>query len=194
MNARLNSPEMRWTLAKVVIAFAIVLVIRDVHAADAFDGVKCGGLVANALVGKHLDNGPVAATESKHADLGLKHEGSEDVSESLTYEAWTVCGGSYHLLVRGDVIRAVVRADHSRSEPAFLGTCEAGGTPTPYQVFAILQGFGPGSSDHASHDAKTLMHAKTAWKIDESKARFVEMSAGQLLCSRQGVATVDGGP
>ena len=185
---------MRRTLAKAVVAFVIVVAIRDVHARDAFDDVKCGGLVPNALVGKHLDNGPVEATEKKHADLGLKHEGSEEVSDSLNYEAWTVCGGSYHLLVRGDVIRGVVRADHSRSEPAFLGTCEAGGTPTSYPVFAILQGFGPGSSDHASADPKTLMHAKTAWRIDAAKARFVAISAGELMCPREGVATADGGP
>jgi hypothetical protein len=194
VNARLNSSETRWTLAKVVISFAIVLTIRDVHARDAFDDVKCGGLIANALVGKHLDNGPVEVTEKKHADLGLKHEGSEDVSDSLTYEAWTVCGGSYHLLVRGDVIRGVVRADHSRSEPAFLGTCEASGTPTSYQVFAILQGSSSESGAHASPGDETLMSVRTAWRIDESRARFVEMSPSQVMCSRHGISTVDGGP
>lgn len=194
MNIRFNSSQMRWAVAQVVIALATGLAIRDVHARDAFDDVKCGGLVANALVGKHLDNGPVAATEKKHADLGLKHEGSDDVSDALTYEAWTVCGGSYHLLVRGDAIRGVVRADHSRSTPAFLGTCEVNGSPTAYQVFAILKTPDPASSGHASPDDKTSMPAETAWRIDESSAKFVPMSPSGLMCPRQGISTVDGGP
>lgn len=185
---------MRSALAKVVIGVAVVLAIRDVHARDAFDDVKCGGLVANALVGKHLGNGPVAATEKKHADLGLKHEGSDEISDSLTYEAWTLCGGSYHLLVRGDVIRGVVRADHSRSAPAFLGTCEANGSPTSYQVFAILKTPDTASSGHASPDDKTLMPAETAWRIDESSAKFIQTSPSGLMCPRQGTSTVDGGP
>jgi hypothetical protein len=185
---------MNWTMTRLVIAFAIALTIREVHARDAFDDVKCGGLIANALVGKHLENGPVSATERKHADLGLKHEGSDDVSDSVTYEAWTVCGGSYHLLVRGDVIRGVVRADHSRSAPAFLGICDASGSPTSYQVLAILKTPDAASGGHASPDDKTSMPAETAWRIDESNAKFVPMSPSGLMCPRQGVSTADGGP
>lgn len=185
---------MHRTLSKLVVGFAIALAMGDGYAHDAFEDVKCGGLVANALVGKYLGNGPVEATEKKHADLGLKHEGSDDISDSLTYEAWTVCGGSYHLLVRSDVIRGVVRADHSRSAPAFLGTCEANGSPTSYQVFAILKNSGAASSGHASPDDETLMPAETAWRIDESNAKFVQMSPDGLMCSKQGVSTTDGGP
>jgi hypothetical protein len=195
MNARSEEIEMNpMTIAKLFVAFAIAVAMGDVHARDAFDDVKCGGLAANALVGRHLDNGPVEATEKKHVDVGLKHEGSEDVSDSLTYEAWTVCGGSYHLLVRGDVIRSVVRADHSRGAPAFLGTCEADGSPTSYQVFAILDGSHTEAGGHISANDKTQLPARTAWRIDESKARFVETSASHLMCSRQGISTADGGP
>ncbi len=194
MYARLISSEMRWLPAKVVIALSIALAISDAGARDVFDDVKCGGLVANALVGKHLDNGPVAVTEKKHADLGLRHEGSDDISDSLTYEAWTVCGGSYHLLVRGDVIRAVVRADHSRSAPAFLGTCEADGSPTSYQLFAILKNPGAASSAPAPAGDKTSMPAETAWRIDEANAKFVPTSPSGLMCPRQGISTADGGP
>jgi hypothetical protein len=185
---------MRRILSKLVFGFAIAVVMGNGYARDAFDDVKCAGLVANALVGKHLDNGPVEATEKKHADLGLKHEGSDEVSDSLTYEAWTVCGGSYHLLVRGDVIRGVVRADHSRSAPAFLGTCEANGSPTSYQVLAILKASDAASSGHASADDKTSLAAETAWRIDESSAKFVQMSPSGLMCPRQGISTADGGP
>jgi len=187
------------TLSKLVVVFAIALAMGNGYAHDAFEDVKCGGfvanaLVANALVGKRLDNKPVEAIEKKHADLGLKHEGSEEISDSLTYEAWTVCGRSYHLLVRGDVIRGVVRADHSRTAPAFLGACEANGSPTSYQVFAILKPSDAASARHASPDDKTLMPAESAWRIDESSAKFVQMSPSGLMCPRQGVSTVDGGP
>ena len=160
MNVRSTSSEMRSAVAKVVIGVAVVLAIRDVHAGDAFDDVKCGGLVANALVGKHLGNGPVEATEKKHADLGLKHEGSDEISDSLTYEAWTLCGGSYHLLVRGDVIRGVVRADHSRAAPAFIGECKVDGKPMSV-VFAILKPSSP-VVGHAAENDHTLIPARRA--------------------------------
>lgn len=181
-------------LPKLIVAFAVAFLMGEGYAHDAFDDVNCGGLVANALVGKHLDNGPVEATEKKHADLGLKHEGSDDISDSLTYEAWTVCGGSYHLLVRSDVIHGVVRADHSKSAPAFVGTCESNGSPTAYPVFAILKAADATSGGHTSPNDKTSLPAETAWQIDEANAKFVRMNPSGLVCPKQGISTVDGGP
>jgi len=178
------------TMTKLVAAFAFVLAGQHAQANDAFDVVKCSADVGAALLGKHLDNGAVAAIEKKHSALGLKHEGSDDVSDALSYENWTICGGSYHFLVKGDVIRSVVRADHSRNAPAFLGRCKLDGAPTSYAVFAVLKA---PDSGHASAGESSLP-AQNAWRIDEAKAQFVPMSAAGLVCPRDGISTADGGP
>ncbi|HEY6985696.1 MAG TPA: hypothetical protein VH375_06425, partial [Rhodanobacteraceae bacterium] len=172
---------------------AVTAAIDCAHATDAFDAVQCGTDFSTALVGKRIDNGPVAVAEKKHAKIGLKHEGSEDVSDTLIYEAWTICGNSYHLLVRDDVIRAALRADHSRSAPAFVGTCQANGSPTSYPVFAILKAPESGAAGNASSADNTLMPAQSAWRIDESNGQFVAMDASHLKCARDGISTADGG-
>jgi hypothetical protein len=93
-----------------------------------------------------------------------------------------ICGGSYHLLERGGVVRDAVRADHSKAAPSFLGTCKADGAETNDQVFAILE----------AGDAQSLQ-AKSAWRIDESTVRFIPVDTKGMRCPRSGIATVDGG-
>jgi hypothetical protein len=179
--------------AKLIVALAMVLTLRGVQARDAFDAVKCDGDVVAALSGKHLSEGSDDALEKKHASIGLKVEGGEIISDDLNYAAWTMCGGSFHVLERGNVIRNVVRADHSRSAPAFLGQCELSGKPMSGLVFAVLK---PSNADdgHASAHDHTLMPAARAWRIDEKNARFVETSADGMMCPRDGVSTADGRP
>jgi hypothetical protein len=168
-----------WLLVALLVGATVA------HAGDAFDGLRCDVDVAKALAGKHVANGPVEAIQKRHASLGLKHEGSEELSDSLDYEAWTICGGTYHLIVRKDVIADAVRADHSKAAPAFLGTCEEGGAAVKGEMLAILK---PG-------DAKAeKWPATAAWHIDTPHARFVATSAEKLICPRDGIDTSDGGP
>ena len=173
-------------MSKSWVALALLAGAVAAHAGDAFDGLKCDADIGKALVGKQIANGPVVATEKRHAALGLKHEGSEELDDPLFYEAWTICGGTYHLIVRKDVVADAVRADHSKAAPAFLGTCDEGGTPTKTEVLAILK---PAGAPNGA-----ALPATTAWRIDEKQARFVTMSPDKLLCPRDGIATVDGGP
>lgn len=179
--------------AKLIVALAMVSTLRGVQASDAFDAVKCDGDVVAAVSGKHLGKESDDALETKHVGISLKAEGGEIISDDLNYAAWTMCGGSFHVLERGNIIRSVVRADHSRSAPAFLGQCELSGKPMSGLVFAILK---PSSIDdaHASARDHTLMPAVRAWRIDEKNARFVETSADGMMCPRDGVSTADGGP
>ena len=130
--------------SKYWFVFALSASASAAHAGDAFDGLQCGGDVGKTLAGKHIGNGSVAALEKRHAAIGLKHEGSEELAHSLDYEAWTICGSTYHFIVRKDVVADVVRADHSKTAPAFLGTCDENGAPTKYEVLAILK---PDSAD-----------------------------------------------
>jgi hypothetical protein len=167
------------------VALALLACAATAHAGDAFDRLTCDADVAKSLVGRRIANEPVEAIEKRHTALGLKHEGSGELPKSLDYEAWTICGGTYHFLVRKNVVADIVRADHSKAAPAFLGTCEEGGIATKNEVLAILK---PGDA------AEDKLPAASAWRIDEARGHFVAMSVDKLMCPRDGIATVDGGP
>jgi hypothetical protein len=170
------------TLRALSLAASLIATSPIASAGDAFDAVKCDGDVAKALVGGRIGDEPVAAIEKRHAAIGLKDEGGDDISDSVSYQSWAICGGSYHLLEKGGVVRDAVRADHSRAAPSFLGTCKAGGIETKGQVLAVLEA---GEADSLA--------AKSAWRIDESAVKFVAMDPKGLTCPRAGIATADGG-
>jgi hypothetical protein len=169
------------TLRALAMAASLIAAAETASAKDAFDAVKCDGDVAKALVGGKIGEEPVAAIEKRHAAIGLKDEGGDEISDSVFYQSWTICGGSYHMLEKGGVVRDVVRADHSKAAPSFVGTCKAGGAEQKDQVLAVLE----------AGDAESLP-AKSAWRIDESKAKFVAMDTKGLTCPRSGIATTDG--
>jgi hypothetical protein len=184
-------------VANVLVAVVLLTAARYGAAHDAFDAVKCNADVAKALVGKKLANARIAEIEKAHAAIGLKNEGGDQITDSVTMQAWTICGGSYHLLERDDVIRDVLHADHSPRTPAYLGPCEADGSTTPYLVFAILDAPDDAANArpaHASPSDKTALHASAAWRIDEKDARFVPVGTKGLTCQRGGITTAEGGP
>lgn len=177
----------------VVVVAVLIASARCVLAHDAFDAVHCDGDVGKALIGKSLGNERVATLEKGHSGIGLRNEGGEEISDSVFYQSWTICGATYHLLERNGVVGDALHADHSKGNPSFIGTCKVEGAPTPYPVFAILV---PAQADakHASPRDATMLHASSAWKIDESHAKFVRMDTTGLMCPLDGVATADGGP
>lgn len=167
-------------------ALALMASAGAAQAGDAFDALKCDSDIAKAVVGKKIPNEPVVGIEKRHAALGLKHEGSEEIDAPLFYEAWTICGSTYHVLLKNDVIKDAVKADHSKAAPAFLGSCNENGTPTEHEVLAILK---PTGADQANR-----LPAAIAWRIDYSRERFVPIEGPRLMCPHEGIATADGGP
>jgi hypothetical protein len=164
-------------------------------AADEFDGLKCGTDIPKALIGKRDSNGSVAATEKRHADLGLKNLGGDEISDNLFLASWQVCGHEYELLVntKTSLIRDVLPFPaHSAAAPMFIGTCQAGGKEVT-DVVAVLKN----SAGYKARDeklAKTMLPASAAWKIDPAKEKFVEQSTQGFACALGGVVTADGGP
>ena len=183
-------------MRNTIILIAVLMILAGrCNAKDAFDSIHCGDDIAKALIGKASPDGPVAAIEKKHGSLGLADEGGEEVSDSVSYTAWKICGHSYHLLDSGGKIRDVVLADHSRQHPGFLGSCEKAGQPTPFLVFGILDAAAmPESTGHVAPNDKTLLAAVSAWQIDEARPAFVKLETEKLKCPVSGISTLDGGP
>jgi hypothetical protein len=163
---------------------AMVIATGSAAIADEFQTVKCGGEIPKAMIGQRSPNERVVVTEKKYQALGLKHLGSDQISDSLSSMDWRICGAEYTALVTNGRVGDVIPVPpHSKQSPAFTGTCQLKGKDLPDIIFAIL---------NRSKDAENLP-ALNAWKIDQEAAKFVRISTEGLLCPKSGIYTVDGG-
>jgi len=179
-----------------VIVFLLMMVCGKVWALDEFQGIKCGADIANSLVGKRDSNERVAVIEERHKDLGLKNLGGTEISDRLFLASWQICGSEYELLVntKNGLIRDVLAFPlHSATSPMFIGTCQTAGKETPETVVAVLNN-SSGYNAREEKLAKTMLKATAAWKIDQTKEKFVKQSTENLGCPLGGIVTLDGGP
>jgi hypothetical protein len=172
----------------VILSFALLFFFHSAFAgSDGFSAIRCGGDdVAKALIGKKMSNERIVVLEKRHADIGLKHLGADEISDRLNCISWLVCGSEFMLLEDDTTCRDVLKVPaHSKKSPLFLGMCEMNGKETKTIVVAIL--------DAATESGAATLPAKIAWKIDEKKAKFVSLSTEGLRCPRSGIITLDGG-
>jgi hypothetical protein len=176
---------------------SLLMFVRPAQAQDAFSSIRCGATISNTLIGKVMPQGRVVDIEIRHQELGLKDVGASEISSSLTFESWTICGNEYALLVdRREVVRDVLLLpEHSRRRPRFLGSCEIAARKMPGAILAVLDNISPleGERHYALADS-TLLPAISAWRIDEERLRFVKISSANVRCPRNGISTIDGGP
>ena len=163
-----------------------LLVSNAFGGSDAFDSVKCGSDIPKALTGKRMFNQRVADLEKKHADLGLKDLGGDEISEHLSTTSWLICGSEFLLLEDESFVQDVLKVPpHSKTSPLFIGTCEKNGKESKDILVAIL--------DNEKETRASALTAKVAWKIDQKKMKFVSVPVEGLRCPRTGVNTSDGG-
>jgi hypothetical protein len=177
--------------------FATLTLSSPARAQDAFASVRCGSDISRALIGKKSPRGPVAATERKHRDIGLKGEGASQISDTLFYIGWTLCGREYAFIEgKNDRIRDVIPfPPHSRQSPGFFGSCTIGGKSLSDAVLAILANPAPLPADrHYAFNDSTSLNATSAWRVDDKQARFVALHEAKIECPRNSIFTVDGGP
>jgi hypothetical protein len=168
-------------------------------AKDGFEAVRCGGDVRSALLGKWISNEPVVQTEKRHAALGLKDLGGDEITDTLNSVTWLICGKEYAVITDArDVVRDVlVFPPHSRRAPAFSGgVCQRNGKELSGEIMGVLdtRGAKDTESAHYSPQDKTLLPVTVAWRVDEKTGKFVPLPAAGLLCPRSGIDTADGGP
>jgi hypothetical protein len=163
-----------------------LLVTSAFGESDGFSGIQCGSDIPKALIGKRMSNERVVDLEKRHADLGLKDLGADEISDRLSCISWLICGSEYMLLEDELFVRDVIKVPpHSKTAPLFIGSCELNGKEGKDIVVAILD-------NEKATDAGTLS-AKVAWKIDQKKMKFVSVPVEGLRCPRSGVTTSDGG-
>jgi hypothetical protein len=170
----------------ILLLVLALLVTNAFGGSDAFDGVKCGSDIPKALTGKRMSDQRVADLEKRHADLGLKDLGGDEISEHLSTTSWLICGSEYLLLEDESFVQDVLKVPpHSKTSPLFIGLCEMNGKESKDILVAILD-------NEKATDASALS-AKVAWKIDQKKMKFVSVPAEDLRCPRSGVNTSDSG-
>jgi hypothetical protein len=162
------------------------LVTNAFGGSDAFNGVQCGSDIPKALTGKRMSNQRVADLEKRHADLGLKDLGGDEISEHLSSTLWLICGSEYLLLEDESFVRDVLKVPpHSKTSPFFIGSCELNGKESKDILVAILD-------NEKATDASALS-ARVAWKIDQKQMKFISVPVEGLRCPRSGVNTSDSG-
>ena len=171
----------------VILLFVTGLLVTNAFGgSDAFDGVKCGSDIPKALTGKRMSNQRVADLEKKHAELGLKDLGGDEISEHLSCTSWLICGSEFMLLEDESFVRDVLNVpQHSKTSPLFIGSCELNGKESKDILVAILD-------NEKATDASALS-AKIAWKIDQKKMKFISVPVEGLRFPRTGVNTSDSG-
>src|SRR5215831_2400092 len=179
-----------------LILFLLIIVGGKAWALDEFEGIKCGADIPKSLLGKRSSNERVAVLEDRHKDLGLKDLGGTEISDRLFLASWKICGSEYELLVntKTGLIRDVLLFPaHSATSPMLIGPCQADGKEIPGTIVAVLNN-GAGYSARDGKLAKTMLKATAAWRIDETKEKFVKQPTDNLGCPLGGIVTLDGGP
>jgi hypothetical protein len=183
-----------------LLASALPLLVGSAASArDGFEAVRCGPDVRSALLGKWMRNEPLVQTEERHAALGLKDLGGDEIADSLNSATWRICGKEYAVTTDSrDIVRDVLPfPPHSRTAPAFSGgVCQANGKGLSGEIMGVLDNRGAkdAGSSHYSPQDKTLLPVTAAWRVDEKTGKFIPLPATGLLCSRSAIANADGGP
>jgi hypothetical protein len=176
-----------------VIIFFLVIVCGNAWARDEFDGIKCGADIPKSLIGKRSPKERVVVYETRHKDLGLKDLGAEEISDRLALVSWLICGSRYEVLVntKSGFVRDVLPIPHhSAISPESIGPCQVNGKEIPEEVVALLDN----SAGYNAQDAKlaeTMLKPSAAWKIDETKEKFVKQSTENLGCPLGYVVALD---
>ena len=179
-----------------LILLLLIVVCGEARALDEFEGTRCEADIPKSLVGKRDRNERVVVLEKQDRELGLRGLGSEEISDRLFLVSWRICGSEYELLVntKSGLIRDVLPfPTHSTTSPMFIGTCQADGKEIPEAVVAVLNN-SAGYNARDGKQAKIMLKATAAWKIDESNEKFAKQSTENLECPLGGTVTLDGGP
>ena len=167
------------------LAAAIWFACGQAALGDAFKNVKCDADIRKALIGQSSENERIAVTEGKYRSLGLKHLGADEKSNQLSSINWLICGKEYIMLVdRKGLVRDVIEfPPHSKTSPAYSGSCKLNGEELPDIFEAVL------NAKVAGDELPVL----SAWKVDLDAAKFIKAPTAGLRCPRSGIYTVDGG-
>jgi len=170
-----------------VLLLITAFLVTNASGSDGFEDVKCGSDIPKALIGKRTSHEPVVVLEKRHADLGLKDLGGDEISDRLGSISWLICGSEYLVLEDRSIVRDVIKIPrHSKTSPMFMGMCEVSGKESKDIVVAILD-------NEKETDAK-MLPAKVAWKIDQKKMKFIGIPVEGLRCPRDnGVISEDSG-
>jgi hypothetical protein len=176
-----------------LLAFAALVTVTSAQAGDGFEAVKCGGDVRAALVGKKMDNAPAMQTEKRHADIGLKDMGGDELNDNLSSVSWNICGKEYFTVVAsGGAIRdALELPHHTHTAPHFTSLgCKINGKPDADLVVGVYDNtkvFKPETDND-------LLPATSAWTINQKTGKMAPLAVAGLKCPRIDIISSDSDP
>jgi hypothetical protein len=172
-----------------LLALGLVAAGGAAQAKDGFESVQCNSDVRAALIGKKMNDDSVSQLEQRHAGIGLKDLGGDEVSDDLNSVSWKICGKEYFVVQGTDnVVRDVLAFPaHSRAAPQFSSAgCQVSGKPDTSVIVGVLD-------NAATTKGAALLPATAAWRIDEKTGKLSAVPVAGLKCPRSDIITADGG-
>jgi hypothetical protein len=176
-----------------LLALAALTATTGAQAGDGFEAVHCGADVRAALVGKKMDNSPAMQAEKRHADIGLKDMGGDELNDDLSSVAWKICGKEYFTVVAsGGAIRDVLELpQHSHTAPHFTSLgCKINGKPDSDLVVGVYDN----TKVFKPETDSDLLPATSAWKVDQKTGKISPLSVTGLKCPRIDIVSSDSDP
>ena len=176
-----------------MLAFATLVVTTAAQAADGFEAVHCGADVRTALLGKKLGSGPTDQMEKRHADLGLKDLGGDELNDDLGSVFWKICGKDYFTVVAsGGAIRDVLELpQHTHTAPHFTSLgCKINGKPDSDLVVGVYDN----TKVFKPETPNDLLPATAAWTINQKTGKMTPLSVAGLMCPRIDIISSDSDP
>jgi hypothetical protein len=144
-------------------------------AGDSFAGITCSTDIAKAMLGRHMTNEPIDATQARHKDLNLKNLGGDELDWGFN-TGWGICGDKYFILIdKHDIAKDVLKLPPKSEGLPFQAVCKS--PQGDQDLIGIVQDQ-PGAANLA---------AKAAWKIDDKKKKFAAVPVDGLTCPRDGI-------
>jgi hypothetical protein len=167
---------------KTIYFFILASLSFSANAQDEFGTMKCGEDVAKAVIGKRTSSDSVKKTEGAHKNLGLKFFGTYGVDDPYLLLFWEICDDKYLFLVdrhKKGIIADVIKVPKVEKDflEALPGTnCMRGGAKEIGDIYAIL--------DKKMTINRVQVPVRRAWKIDQTKMKFVSLSSVGLSCEK----------
>ena len=156
-------------------AIALAAVCGSAAAKDGFEGISCSTDIAKAMLGRHLSSETIDVLQARHKDLKLKDLGADELDWGFDV-VWGICGDKYFMLVNEhSIVKDVLKLPPRSEGLQFQAVCKS--PQGDQDVEGILQDQ-PGAASLA---------AKSAWKIDDAKKKFVAVPVDGMMCPRDGV-------
>ncbi|MCA7011180.1 hypothetical protein LF934_00840 [Dickeya dadantii] len=154
-----------------------LLSFHAMGAGKSFDGITCKSDISSALIGRHMPNDSVVATEERYKSIDLKGLGTygmESDGDPWTLSSWQICGREYFLLERRDIVKDVLSSPSPKENPkSQIVLCVVDGSSS-HDTFVTFV---------SSEEKPWPRPVEYAWRINDKTVKFSKSEGKEIVCN-----------